>query len=86
MVIVGLPFEEPLVGHAPLEFGFDVVDVAMKFFRAGRGVTDWARGLGFDNEAFGNMVGRVGVIRGRTVPFHRIQLFGMAAKPLKDNL
>ena len=69
---MGLPFEEPLVGHAPLKFGFEVMDVAVEFFRAGRGVADWARCLGFHYEAFGDMVGRVGVIRGRTVPLHRI--------------
>ena len=27
--IVGLPFEKPLVGHAPLRFGFEVIDVAV---------------------------------------------------------
>ena len=72
MFVVGLPFEEPLVGHALLEFVFDVVDVATEFSRAGRGVADWARGLSFDYEAFGDVVGRVRIIRGRTVPFHRI--------------
>ena len=70
--IVGLPFEEPLVGHGPLEFGFEVVDMALEFFRAGPGVANWARCLSFDYEAFGDVVGSVGVIRGRTIPFHRI--------------
>ena len=37
------------------------MDVALEFFRAGRGVADWARGIGFDYEAFGNVVRRVGV-------------------------
>lgn len=72
MFVVGLPFEEPLVSHTPLEFGFEVMDVAMEILGADRGVADWTRGLGFDYEAFGDVVRRVGVIRGRTVPLHGV--------------
>ena len=45
MSIVGLPFEEPLVGHAQFELGFGVVEVVLDFLRAGSGVADWARCL-----------------------------------------
>ena len=85
MFIIGLPIEKALVGHASLESGFKVMDVAMEFFGAGRGVADWTRSLGFDYEAFGDVVGRIAVVRGRTVPLHRVKSFGMAVKPLKDD-
>ena len=36
--------------------------MALEFLRAGRGVTNWPRCLGFDYEAFVDVVGRVGVL------------------------
>ena len=36
--------------------------MALEFFRAGRGFTNWARCLGFDYEAFEDVVGRVGAL------------------------
>ena len=69
---MGLPFEESLVSHARLELDLEVMDVATKVFGAGGGIADRTRGLGFDYEAFGDVMGWICVFRGRTVPLHRV--------------